>query len=81
MKNKMEDLRNHLFAVIEGLLDEDKPMDTDRARAVADVAGKLIDSAKVEVQYMKVLSESPDLRKNPSALMTLSDQKKLTTSK
>lgn len=25
MKNKIEDLRNHLFATIEGLLDEDKP--------------------------------------------------------
>ena len=54
MKNKIEDLRNHLFVAIEALLDEDKPMDIDRAKAVADVAQVMINSAKVEVEFMKV---------------------------
>ncbi|MDQ5902672.1 MAG: hypothetical protein QG672_258 [Pseudomonadota bacterium] len=53
MNNKFEDLRNHLFATIEALLDEDKPMDIDRAKAVADVAQVMINSAKVEVEFMK----------------------------
>ncbi|MEN8720088.1 MAG: hypothetical protein ABF296_07495 [Oceanococcaceae bacterium] len=53
MKNKMEDLRNHLFATLEALQDPDNPMDTDRAKTVAEVAGKLIDSAKVEVEFLK----------------------------
>lgn len=53
MKNKIEDLRNHLFAPIEALLDEDKPMDIDRAKAVADVAQVVINSAKVEVAFMR----------------------------
>ena len=53
MKNKMEDLRNHLFETLEGLKDPDDPMDIDRAKAVAEVAGKLIDSAKVEVEFLK----------------------------
>lgn len=53
MKNKIEDLRNHLFATIEALLDPDKPMDIDRARAVSDVAKTVIDSAKVEVDFLK----------------------------
>jgi hypothetical protein len=53
MKNKIEDLRNHLFATIEGLLDNDKPLDIQRANAVANVAGRLIDSAKVEVEFLK----------------------------
>ncbi len=53
MKNKIEDLRNHLFATIEALQDEDKPMDICRARAVADVAQVLIDSAKVEVKFLE----------------------------
>ena len=35
MRNKIEDLRNHLFATIENLLDEDKPLYLDRAKAVA----------------------------------------------
>lgn len=54
MKNKIEDLRNHLFATIEGLLDIDNPMDVDRARVVGDVAKVLVESAKVEVQFIKV---------------------------
>ena len=31
-KNKIEDLRDHLFAALEGLSDEEKPMDLERAR-------------------------------------------------
>ena len=55
MKNKIEDLRNHLFATIEGLLDPDKPMELDRAKAVAEVAQVMINSAKVEVAMVKAL--------------------------
>ncbi len=53
-KNKIEDLRNHLFETIEALKDPDKPMDLDRARAVADVARVVIDSAKVEVSFLNL---------------------------
>jgi hypothetical protein len=52
MKNKMEDLRNHLFATIEALSDEDKPMDIDRAKAISDVAQTIINTAKVEVDFL-----------------------------
>jgi hypothetical protein len=52
MKNKIEDLRNHLFATIEGLLDEKEPLDLDRAKTVAEVAQVIVNSAKVEVDYM-----------------------------
>jgi hypothetical protein len=52
-KNKMEDLRNHLFAALEGLSDEEKPLDIDRARAIADVATVIVNSAKVEVDFIK----------------------------
>lgn len=53
MKNKIEDLRNHLFATIEGLMDEEKPMDIERAKAVADVAQVIVNSAKIEVDFLK----------------------------
>lgn len=53
MKNKMEDLRNHLFATLEALQDEDKPMEIDRAKAIAEVAKQVVDTAKVEVEYLK----------------------------
>ena len=52
MRNKIEDLRNHLFATIENLMDEEKPLDLDRAKAIADVAQVIINSAKVEVDFI-----------------------------
>lgn len=53
MKNKIEDLRNHLFATLEALTDKEDPMDLDRAKAVADVAQTIINSAKVEVDFVR----------------------------
>jgi hypothetical protein len=53
MKNRMKDLRNHLFETLEALKDEAKPMDVDRALAVAHVANVLIESAKVEVAFIR----------------------------
>lgn len=52
-KNKITDLRDHLFETLEALRDEEKPMEIARAKAVADVAKAIIDSAKVEVAYLK----------------------------
>ena len=55
MKNKLEDLRNHLFAALEGLSDAEKPMEIDRARAISDVAQTIINSAKLELDLVKTL--------------------------
>jgi len=52
MKTKIEDLRNHLFAALEALADKEEPMELDRAKAIADVARVIVDSAKAEVAYM-----------------------------
>lgn len=62
-KNTMTDLRNHLFEVMEALKDEEKPMDIARAKAVVDVAQTLINSAKVEVEFLQAIdsSESTEL--------------------
>lgn len=54
MKNKIEDLRNHLFETLEALKDEEHPMDLARANAIANVARVVVDSAKVEVQFLQV---------------------------
>jgi hypothetical protein len=58
VRNKISDLRDHLFEVIEQLKDKDHPMDLDRARAVADVAQVIVNSAKVEVAHMQVTGAS-----------------------
>jgi hypothetical protein len=36
MKNKIEDLRNHLFATLEARQDTEKPMEIDRARVTGE---------------------------------------------
>lgn len=52
MKNGITDLRNHLFAAIEALSDPDKPMEIARAKAISDVAQTIINSAKLEIEFM-----------------------------
>ena len=55
MKNKIEDLRNHLFATLEALQDPDEPMDIDRAKSIADDAQVIVNSAKIEVDFIKAV--------------------------
>ncbi len=57
MKNKIEDLRNHLFETLEALKDKDAPMEIARAKAVAEVAKVIVDTAKVEVEFIKVTGQ------------------------
>lgn len=54
MKNKIEDLRNHLFATLEDLRDEDKPLDIERAKAVVAVAQVIVESAKAENTFIQI---------------------------
>lgn len=54
MKNKIEDLRDHLFATLEGLRDKETPMDIERAKAISTVANTIIESAKVEHKFMEL---------------------------
>lgn len=51
--NTVDDLRTHLFDTLAALKREDKPMDVDRAKAIADVAQTIINTAKVEVDFMR----------------------------
>ncbi len=53
MKNKITDLRNHLFATLEDLRDDEKNFNVDRAKAIAEISKVIIDSAKVEVQFLE----------------------------
>jgi hypothetical protein len=52
-RNKIEDLRDHLFEIIEMLKDND--MELDKAKAIADIAQVIVNSAKVEVDFIKVV--------------------------
>ena len=57
MKNKLVDLRDHLFETIEQLKDRDNPMDINRAIAVAEVARQVIATAKVEADFLKKVGD------------------------
>lgn len=57
-KNKIEDLRNHLFATLEALQDEDSPMEIERAKAIASVAQVIVSSAKIEVDFIRATGRS-----------------------
>jgi len=55
MKNKISDLRNHLFSVLEELTDPESTYDIAKAKVVADVAQVIINSAKIENDYIKII--------------------------
>lgn len=63
MKNKISDLRNHLFAQMERLNDPDlKPEDLQkeiqRANAMSELGKVIVDSAKTQVLAQKVIGKN-----------------------
>lgn len=53
----INELRTHLLAALADLRNRENPMDPDRARAIAQVGSVLVDSAKVEVEYLKATGQ------------------------
>jgi len=53
----LTELRTHLMATLADLRNREQPMDLDRARAVAKVAETLIDTARVEVEFLKLVGQ------------------------
>jgi hypothetical protein len=56
-RNKIEDLRNLLFEQIEKLMDDesDTEKETARAEAIANLASVIVSSAKVEIDFLKMM--------------------------
>jgi hypothetical protein len=52
------EIRTALLETLRDLRSQDKPMDIDRAKAVALVASTLIDSARVEVDFLKATGQT-----------------------
>jgi hypothetical protein len=52
-KNNIEELRNDLFDTLRSLKGEVKPIEIERAKAVCAVAGKIIDTGKLEIAVMQ----------------------------
>lgn len=54
MRETIADLRASLFAAMRGLTDKDNPIEIERARAVSDIAQTIINTAKVEIEHLKI---------------------------
>jgi len=52
MNKDITDLRSRLFAALDGLADKKEPMEIARAKAIADVARVIVDSAKAEIHLL-----------------------------
>jgi hypothetical protein len=52
-RNKIEDLRNHLFETLEML--KDGEMEVEKAQVICQVADVIVNSAKVEVQFLRAM--------------------------
>jgi hypothetical protein len=57
-RDKIQDLRHHLFETIEML--KDKEMDIATAKAISNVAQVIVNSAKIEVQFIKATQSTQD---------------------
>lgn len=55
MTVKIDEVRAELLGTLKDLRCREKPMEPDRARAIAQVASVLVDSARVEVEYLKAI--------------------------
>lgn len=54
MNKSIDDVRDRLFDVLDGLANKEAPMALDRAHAICEVAQTIINSAKVEVDFLRV---------------------------
>lgn len=75
-KNKIQDLRNHLFEAIELLKDNDPNMTIEKAKAIADVSQVIINTAKLEVDFIRATDKLEGFY--PSTGFIEMEKKKLT---
>lgn len=53
----IDQVRQSLLDTLADLRNKDTPMDIERAKAVASVASVLVDTAKVENEYLKITGQ------------------------
>jgi ribosomal protein L17 len=71
-RNKLSDVRDHIFMALERVADETLTaeqvnLEIDKAKAISQLAGTLIQSAKVEIDFINatgVLESQSDLFKS-----------------
>lgn len=66
MKNKISDLRNHMFAALERLGDENMTpeqlaMEVSRSKSISDLGKVIVESAKTELLHAKLVGKKDNL--------------------
>ncbi len=54
--SNISQVREELLATLADLRNREKPMEPERGNTIAKVAGVLVDSARVEVEYLKAIN-------------------------
>jgi len=78
-RNKLSDLRDHMFAALERLDDEEMTTEQikneiEKAKSIAMVGSVIINSAKIEIDYLKatgMIDTTSDLFKSVVGVKTL----------
>lgn len=65
MKNKISDLRDHMFAALERLGNEDltpeeMKAEIERSKAVSEVGKVIVESAKAQILFARLTGEGAD---------------------
>lgn len=81
MKNKITDLNDHLFAELERLgdeelKDEELSREIGRAKAISDVASRIIDNAKLALDATKLQVEFGGINRSAVELPPMLESKK-----
>lgn len=63
-KNKISDLQNHLFETIEKLLDKEDSIEVEKAEAIVKVSNAIVETAKLQLQYVKMKSDAEGIPDN-----------------
>ena len=54
MSNDINQLREIMFETLRSLKDNQQPLDVERAKAISNAAQVIINSVKVEIDYLRV---------------------------
>lgn len=65
MKNKISDLRDHMFAALERLGNEELTpeqlkVEVERSQAISEVGKVIVESAKTEIMYAKLTGKGKE---------------------
>lgn len=76
MKNKISDLRDHMFAALERLSDESispekLKEEISKSKAISDIGKVIVESAKTEILYAKLTGKKGE---QPTKFLELPDE-------